>query len=70
MMMGHHGHKQGGGHAGGMGCGMRKGGMEAKAGPGADGDEAFHRELVQRLNRIENRMILLETLLRERLRTP
>jgi hypothetical protein len=60
------------GHGGGMGgCKMMggKGGMMG-GGHGAGGDDAFHRDLMARIDRLENRLILMETLLRERLRTP
>ncbi len=62
-------------HGKGMGgCKMMggKGGMmggHAAHGAGAD-DEAFHRDLLARIDRLENRLILMETLLRERLRSP
>ena len=58
--------KMGGGKGGLMGGGM--GGMMGGGQGGADEDEAFHRDLLGRLDRLENRLILLETLLRERLR--
>ena len=54
--------KMGGGKGEMMGGGM--GGAQGDAGE----DEAFHRDLLGRLDRLENRLILLETLLRERLR--
>jgi hypothetical protein len=58
--------KMGGGMGAMMGGG--KGGMMGGARGAADDDDAFHRDLLARLDRLENRLILLETLLRERLR--
>jgi len=62
--------KMGGGMGGGKGrmMGHGMGGMMGGAPGGAEEDDAFHRDLVARLDRLENRLILLETLLRERLR--
>ncbi len=64
----------GGGRGGGMGgckmMGGRGGMMGAGHGGGDAGDEAFHRDLMARIDRVENRLILMETLLRERLKTP
>ncbi len=61
-------------HGGGMGGCKMMGGRGAMMGGGQGGrdasDEAFHRDLMARIDRVENRLILMETLLRERLKTP
>jgi hypothetical protein len=65
-------------HGSGMGRGMGgckmmggRGGTMSDGHSGHDaGDEAFHRDLMARIDRMENRLILMETLLRERLKTP
>jgi Spy/CpxP family protein refolding chaperone len=65
-------------HGSGMGQGMGgckmmggRGGTMSGGHSGHDaGDAAFHRDLMTRIDRMENRLILMETLLRERLKTP
>lgn len=63
-MMGHQGKMRRAARAGGgMKCGGKQGGMEGGRGHGRHGD--FHEEVRARLDRIEKRQILIETMLRE-----